>query len=157
MNIAQATLRTTRHLVTGLCMVVSTAWGATFIVDDSASQVLEPNIGLGWRSLAPAQGDHTVQGQTRVRVRLDTRAWQGQSAKIYMALPPQPSAAVQASWQAQGPLQAGQLRSGSRGLVWAGVVPGALLEDTLTVTVQTDGRFLSTPQALRFYFEIELP
>jgi hypothetical protein len=150
-------MRVLLNLLLALCVAVAPAWAATFIVDDSASQVLEPNLGMQWRSLAPAQGDHAVQGQTRVRVRLDTRAWQGQSAKIYMALPPQPSAAVQASWQAQGPLQAGQLRSGSRGLVWAGVVPGALLEDTLTVTIQTDGRFLSAPQALRFYFEIELP
>lgn len=129
----------------------------TFIVDDSASQVLEPNVGLRWRSLSPGQGDHTVQGQTRVQVRLNTRAWVGQNAKIYMALPPQPSAVVRASWQAQGPMQAGQLQSGQRGLVWAGQVPGVLLEDVLTVTVETDGRFLNAPQALRFYFEIELP
>jgi hypothetical protein len=147
-----------RHLLWVLaCLATWPTQAGTFLVDDSASQVMEPNVGLRWRSLAPTQGDHSVQGQTRVRVRLDTRAWQGKTAKIYMALPAQPSASVQAQWEALGPLQAGQLRSGSRGLVWAGVVPATLLEDTLTVTVQTDGRFLNTSQALRFYFEIELP
>ncbi len=146
-------------LLLALCMMAaaSLASAATFVVDDSASQVLAPNLNLRWRSLSPGQGDHAVQGQTRVQVRLNTRAWAGKQAKIYMALPPQPSAAVQASWQAQGPMQNGQLRSGQRGLVWAGQVPGALLEDVLTVNIETDGRFLSAPQLLRFYFEIELP
>jgi hypothetical protein len=37
------------------------------------------------------------------------------------------------------------------------VVPGALLEDVMTVAVQTDGRFLSAPQLLRFYFEVDVP
>ena len=74
-----------------------------------------------------------------------------------MALPQQPNGIVSAKWQSQGTLLAGQLSSVQRGLVWSGVVPKGLLEDVLTVTIESDGRLLSTAQVLRFYFEIDLP
>jgi hypothetical protein len=54
-------------------------------------------------------------------------------------------------------LQAGQLISGQRSLVWAGIVRQPMLDDVMTVQVQTDGRFLSSAQQLRFYFEVEVP
>jgi hypothetical protein len=147
------------HALLFSCAMLSSPWAAaaTFLVDDSQSQVLEPNLGLRWRSISPSSGDHQVQGSTRVQVRLDTRAWAGKTARIYMALPSQPGAVVQAQWQTQGPMVNGNLSSGQRSLVWSGTVPGALLEDVLTVTVQADGRLLSAPQLLRFYFEIDLP
>jgi hypothetical protein len=134
-----------------------TGWAATFIVDDSASVVLDANLPMQWRSLAPAAGDHQVLGTTRVQVRLNTSAWVGKFGRIYMALPAQPNGAVLAKWQVQGLLLPGQLNSGQRGLVWSGVIPAALLEDVMTVIVQTDGRLLSAPQLLRFYFEIDIP
>jgi hypothetical protein len=133
------------------------AYAATYLVDDSQSTVLDANLPLQWRTLSPSGGDHQVQGVTRVQVRLDTRAWAGKTGRMYMALPAQPNAVVQARWQAQGPLLNGQLSSGQRGLVWTGIVPTTLLEDVLTVTVLTDGRLLSTAQLLRFYFEMDLP
>jgi hypothetical protein len=130
---------------------------ATFLVDDSQSQVMDANVPMQWRSLSPSKGDHQVVGTTRVQFKLDTRAWVGKFVRIYMALPAQPGGTVVAKWQVQGPMIAGQLNSGQRGLVWSGVVPSALLEDVMTVTVQTDGRFLSAPQLLRFYFEVDVP
>jgi hypothetical protein len=130
---------------------------ATFLLDDSQSQVMDANMPMQWRSISPSKGDHQVVGTTRVQVKLDTRAWVGKFVRIYMALPAQPSGTVVAKWQVQGPMIAGQLNSGQRGLVWSGMVPGALLEDVMTVTVQTDGRFLSAPQLLRFYFEVDVP
>lgn len=137
--------------------VASPAMSATFLVDDSRSTVQDGNLPMQWRTLSPASGDHTVQGLTRVQVRLDTQAWAGKLGRIYMALPAQPGGIIKASWQTQGTLLAGQLHSGQRGLVWSGVLPGPQLEDVMTVTVQTDGRFLANTQILRFYFEIELP
>jgi hypothetical protein len=135
----------------------ASALAASFLVDDSKSTVLDANLPLQWRSQSPANGDHTVQGVTRVQVRLDTSAWVGKTARIFMALPAQPIGLVKASWQTQGQLLSGQLNSGQRGLVWAGPVPKGLLEDVLTVTITSDGRLLSSAQLLRFYFEIDLP
>jgi hypothetical protein len=144
-------------LAAALLGLGSVGQAATFVVDDSQSQVLNPNLSLQWRSLSPSNGDHQVEGVTRVQIRLDTRAWAGQVGRVFMALPAQPGGSVKANWQAaNGQLLNGQLNSGQRGLVWSGVIPAAL-DDVLTVTIQTDGRLLSAPQALRFYFEIDLP
>ncbi len=141
-----------------LAVVLSfSTWAATFIVDDSASVVLDANLPMQWRSLAPAAGDHQVLGTTRVQVRLNTSAWVGKFGRIYMALPAQPNGTVNVKWQVQGLMLPGQLNSGQRGLVWSGVIPSALLEDVMTVAVQTDGRLLSAPQLLRFYFEVDIP
>lgn len=136
---------------------LSPALAAAFLVDDSKSTVLDANLPLQWRSLSPSSGDHTVRGVTRVQVRLDTSPWVGKFGRIYMALPQQPNGIVSAKWQTQGTLLAGQASSVQRGLVWSGVVPRPLLDDVLTVVIETDGRLLSTAQVLRFYFEIDLP
>ncbi len=153
-------ISTSRLSLWGLvALLLSPVWAlaATFVVDDSKSVVLDPNIPLQWRSLSPSKGDHAVQGVTRVQLRLDTSAWVGKFGRIYMVLPAQPNGLVKASWQTQGQLLNGQLNSGQRGLVWSGVLPRALLEDLMTVTIISDGRLLATSQALRFTFEIDLP
>ncbi len=144
--------------VIALLSAASWASAATFLLDDSQSQVLDPQVALQWRSISPAKGDHQVMGQTRVHIKLDTRAWLGQQVRIFMALPAQPSSTVQANWTVQNQtLQAGQLVSGQRSLVWQGVMRQGMLDDVMTVQVQTDGRFLSSAQQLRFYFEVEVP
>lgn len=145
-------------LVVGLALVFdSPAQAASFPVDDSRSTVLDASLPMQWRSISPARGDHQVQGVTRVQLKLDTRQWVGQFGRIYMSLPAQPSSQLQASWRTQGPLLSGQLNSGQWGLIWSGVIASGLLEDVLTVTIQTDGRHLSSAQLLRFSFEIDLP
>jgi hypothetical protein len=136
---------------------VDAAGAATFQVDDSRSVVLNTNLPMQWRSLSPASGDHWVLGVTRVQTKLDTRPWAGQFGKIFMTLPAQPSGQVQVRWETQGPFVSGQLVSGQRGLVWSGTMPAGLLEDLMTVTIQTDGRLLSATQLLRFNFEVDLP
>ena len=145
-------------LVVGLALALDgPAQAATFAVDDSRSTVQDASLPMQWRSISPAQGDHQVQGVTRVQLKLDTRQWVGQFGRIYMTLPAQPSAVLQARWRTQGPLLSGQLSSGQRGLIWSGVIATGLLEDVLTVTMQTDGRLLSSTQLLRFSFEIDVP
>ena len=145
-------------LVVGLALALDgPAQAANFAVDDSRSTVLDASVPMQWRSISPARGDHQVQGVTRVQLKLDTRQWVGQFGRIFMTLPAQPSALVQASWRTQGPLLSGQLSSGQRGLIWSGVITTGLLEDVLTVTMQTDGRLLSSAQLLRFSFVIDLP
>lgn len=140
-----------------ICCTMQPAHAATFLVDDSQSQVLDTDIGMRWRSLSPSRGDHTVQGTTRVQIKLDMRSWVGKSVRLYMALPAQPGVSVLANWQTQGVLLGGQIHSGQRGLVWSGVVAAALMQDVMNVTVLTDGRLLSAPQQLRFYFEVDTP
>jgi hypothetical protein len=130
---------------------------ATVLLDDSQSQVLQPQLALQWRSISPAKDDHQVVGNTRVQIRLNTQAWIGQTGRIFMALPSQPGAQVQVQWQSQGMFINGQLLSGSRALVWQGKISQGMLEDVLSISLQTDGRLLQSQQALRFHFELDVP
>ncbi len=133
------------------------AQAATFAVDDSASQPVEAASPMRWRSLSPARGnDHVVEGASRVNIRLALQPWLGKTARIYMTLPPQPIGQVEVEWRTQGTLQSGRLVSGQRGLVYAGRINSAKLEDIFSVIVRSDGRLLSVPQRLRFGFEIDV-
>jgi hypothetical protein len=140
-----------------LSLGAALAQATTVRLDDSQSQVLQPQLGMQWRSISPAQGDHQVVGSTRVQVRINTQAIIGQTGRIFMALPAQPGAPVQVNWQTQGIFINGQLLSGSRTLVWQGKITAAMLEDVLSISLQTDGRFLQSQQALRFHFEWDVP
>ncbi len=140
-----------------LTCMINSSHAATVLLDDSQSQVLQPQLSLQWRSISPAKGDHQVIGSTRVQIRLNTQAYLGQTGRIFMALPAQPGAMVSVQWQTQGKFINGQLLSGSRALVWQGKVSEAMLEDVLSISLQTDGRSLHASQALRFHFELDVP
>ena len=138
-------------------LAVGVAQGETFPVDDSRSQVLDSSIAMQWESLAPGRGrSNLVIGQSTVIVRLDVALWEGRQGRIFMWLPPRPEAPIEARWTARGPLQPGQLRSGERALVFAGLIAGNLLEDTLVLRITTDGDSLERDESLEFSFEIEV-
>lgn len=127
-----------------------------FRVDDSASQPIEARSELRWKTLVPRGEDaNVVETNVQVNIKLDLKPWQGKRARVYMVLPPIPAATVNVQWATQGRLQPGRLTSGGRGLVYQGVIGNPSLEDVLNVAISGDGRRLSTPHRLQFYFEIE--
>ena len=131
---------------------------ATSRVDDSGTIVSQSVVPMRWRQLVPGRGaDHTVEASLRVAVRLNLARWLNQPVRIYMALAPAPGEPVQASWRTQGRLLPGTLRSGARALIYEGVARSASLEETLELTISTDGRALVSQQALQFYFEVDTP
>jgi hypothetical protein len=141
----------------GLCAFATAPPAATFRVDDSLSLPNEVTPTMKWRSLAPSrEAGHAVEGSSVLTIRLNLAPWLNRTGKIYMALPEQPVGQVTADWTTQGKLLAGQLVSGNRTLVYAGPIRTSLLEDTIVLRVQADGRRLVTPQRLQFYFEIDL-
>ena len=128
---------------------------ATFSVDDSASVVQQPSVQLKWRERAPGARTSTLaDATTRVNLVLNTRPWAGKQARVFMVLAPQP-VRVTAVWTTRGTLSPGQVQSGSRTLVFAGILP-ASLQDQIDVTVTTDGRELGVAQRLRFSYEVEV-
>ena len=144
-------------LAAWLCAGIGSAHSATFRVDDSASLPADTSVAMKWQSLAPTRAaSHLVEGATLVTVRLNLAPWVNKTGKIYMALAHQPVGLVSAEWSTQGILLPGQLNSGSRTLVYAGPVRSARLEDTIALKILTDGRRLSAPQRLNFYFEIDV-
>ncbi|MGH6640122.1 MAG: hypothetical protein ACREBY_16185 [Polaromonas sp.] len=134
------------------------AGAATFRVDDSGTVLSQGVVPMRWKQLVPGRGaDHSVEAGVRVALRLNLARWLNQPVRLYMALAPAMGEPVHAAWRTQGRLLPGALRSGGRVLVFEGVVSTASLEETLELTLRTDGRALVSPQALQFYFEVDTP
>jgi hypothetical protein len=152
----------TRQLATA-CLVIALAlaWApatASVRVDDSGTIVSAPVVAMRWRQLVPGRGaDHTVEAQLRVALRLNLAPWLNQHVRLYMVLPATGNEPVLASWRTQGRLLAGTLRSGARTLVYQGQVTAPVLEETIDLSLATDGRALITPQSLQFSFELDTP
>lgn len=143
----------------GFIATASAATGSTttFPVDDGTSQVQNSNVPMQWDEVVPRAGHpSTVSGELTVIARLNVSQWRGHQGRIYMRLPEQPSGPVTATWTTRGPLQAGVLRAGQRTLVYAGLIQTDMIEDTMRLAIQTDGRRLMRPEQLNFNFEIDL-
>ena len=137
------------------CM--ATTYAATYRVDDTGTVVGQPATPMRWRQLVPGRAaDNTVEGQVAVAARLNLSSWVNRQARIYMALAPTEGTQLNVSWRTQGRLLPGQMRGGSRAIVFEGVVREPFLEETLLLDLTADGRALERAQALQFYFEIEV-
>jgi hypothetical protein len=138
-------------------LAAALAEAATFRVDDSLTLPNETTTPMKWRSLAPSRiAGHAIEGSSVLTIRLNVAPWLNRTGKIYMGLPEQPIGQVDAEWSTQGKLLPGQLASGNRTLVYAGVIRANLIEDTIVLRLQADGRRLAAPQRLQFYFEIDV-
>ena len=135
-----------------------TATAATARVDDSGTVVSQGLVPMRWKQLVPGRGaDHSVEAQVRVAARLNLAPWLNRPVRLYMALAPSTGEPVFASWRTQGRLLSGALKSGGRTLVFEGVAKEALMQETMDLTLVTDGRTLLSPQTLQFYFEVDTP
>lgn len=131
---------------------------ATTRVDDSGTIVSQGIVAMRWKQLVPGRGtDNSVEANVRVALRLNLARWLNQPVRLYMALAPAVGEPVYATWRTQGRLMPGALRSGGRVLVFEGVANAASLEETLDLTLRTDGRALTSQQSLQFYFEVDTP
>jgi hypothetical protein len=152
-----------KHIILSLLCLVTMLFSATvcaesFPVDDSESQVLSSGpVKMRWEHTAPGPGQSSaIIGQVSVLVRLNVAAWKGRTARIYHKLDNVASGPVNVQWASNGPLQPGQLVSGQRTLIYSGAITADRIQDTLRLTIQTDGNRVVRPQDLNFSFEIEL-
>lgn len=139
-----------------LLLAACHARAETHRIDDSASVVESHAVQMQWDHLAPGSGGSQVSGRLTVHARLDVSPWRGRHGRIHLTLPPSAAAPVSARWTTRGRLLPGALRTGERALVYAGPVPAGLLEDTLQLELQADGRDLLRHERLDFVFEIDL-
>lgn len=139
-----------------LALAASLANAATHRVDDSGSQVMNPNVQMRWDATVPGAQGRGVTGALEVALRLDVAAWRGRNARVYMTLPVSPSGPLQAAWTTQGALLPGRLVAGERALIYAGPIAQDALRDRLRLTVQADGQRLDRAETLNFSFEIDL-
>lgn len=133
------------------------AAAGTTRVDDSGTVVSQGVVPMRWRQLVPGRGaDNSVEASVRVALRLNLSRWPNQPIKLYMGLAPMAGEPVHATWRTQGRLLPGSVRSGARALVFEGAGV-ASLEETIELTLKTDGRALVSPHSLQFYFEVDTP
>jgi len=146
------------RLCAALCVALaaSAANAATHRVDDSGTQVMNPNVQMRWDATVPGAQGRGVTGALDVALRLDVAAWRGRTGRIYMTLPVSPSGPLQAAWTTQGQLLPGRLTAGERALIFAGPIAQDALRDRLRLTVQADGQRLDRAETLNFSFEIDL-
>lgn len=134
------------------------AAAGTARVDDSGTVVSQAVVPMRWRQLVPGRAaDNSVEAGVRVALRLNLSRWLNQPVKLYMGLAPVAGEPVHAAWRTHGRLLPGSVRSGARTLVFEGLAGTASLEETLELTLSTDGRALVSPQSLQFYFEVDTP
>jgi hypothetical protein len=130
---------------------------ATFSVDDSGTIATPSLTEARWSKAASGRGLSTdVEASVRVDARLNVRAWTGRQARIYMTAPRGTTVLFRTTWTTAGQLLPGELSRNPRALVWSGRIIAATLTDTLFLTLRTDGRALTTRQALEFGFEIDV-
>jgi hypothetical protein len=143
--------------VAGLALSSRPAQAVTYKVDDSASETVQVTSTARWLSLSPRRGANSeVQAQAVVRVRLNVKPWLGKQARIYLVNTGGDALAFQMRWSTTGVLLPNQLLPGQRSLVYTGPVSVPQLADTLQIAVNTDGRYLAAPAALKFGFEIDV-
>ena len=144
-------------LALSLAIIWRAAPATTVTLDDSGTQALEPGVAMRWQSAVPPRpgGADLLVGTTTIRVRINVAAWLKRSARIYLALPAQPPGPIAASWTTQGQLLPGQLKSGSRVLVYAGPVTGGFIEDTLKFQFSVNAALIARPYPVSFHFEMD--
>ena len=147
--------RTLTALVLGL-LLGSAALANPHRLDDSASHTVPPNVQMQWRPLSARGGaEPGMEAWLRVNLRIDTRAWVGRSGRIYMVLPRDESASLEAVWTTQGHLLPGRLVPGERTLVHAGPITSATLEDQILVRLRTGADWQGNSRRLNFHFEFD--
>ena len=137
-------------------LATAAARAETHRLDDSLTHTVPPNVQMQWRPMqAAADGSGAVEAWVQVNVRLDTRTFAQRSGRVYLVLERDQSSPVEAVWSSQGRLQAGRVVSGERTLVFAGAIPGATLEDQLSMRLRAQTDWQSDQRRLNFHFEFD--
>ena len=150
--------RLTFFLPLALTIIWASATQAkSIVIDDSASQAIEPSVSMHWKTAAPSRsaGSDLMVGTTTIRVRMNLTPWLRHSGRIYLSLPAQPPGPISLTWVTQGRLLPGQLQSGSRVLVYAGPITSSFMEDTLTFQFTVAGSLIRGAVPVSYHFEMD--
>jgi len=132
------------------------AWTKTVTIDDSGTEALEPSVSMRWKSAMPrSAAENLMTGSTTIRVRLNVLPWLRHSGKIYLSLPAQPPGPLEVSWITQGRFMPGQIRSGNRVLVYAGLITAPFMEEVMKFQFSMDGRLLARAVPVTYHFEMD--
>lgn len=134
-------------------------------LDDRGSPRSLVNVESRWlhsgEGLSPEQLNAMVATVTNLEFRLDTSAYVGKRARIYLVIPEfvqglRSSAGMRVEWTSRGSFLSGAALPGQRTLVYDGLVQRPTLHEALDLSVYLDARYLE--RGLRFdpAFEIDV-
>jgi hypothetical protein len=136
-------------------------------LDDSLSPRRQVDLELQWKyqgntdSLSDAEFNAVTAQARNLDTRLDTSAYVGSEARIFLELPilvrglGNPSSLL-LSWTTGGLFNAGRVTPGNRTLIYEGSITQAVMRDTITFTFELDARYLHQPLRLEPVYEIEI-
>ena len=128
----------------------------TTVIDDSGTLPYDAPLVLHWQQLSPRRPvNNRMSGTLTVRVKLNVARWLRRTGRIYLMLPAQQPGAMNASWSTQGRLLPGRLSSGSRSLVYSGLITTPFIEDVLQLTLEVDGTQMRQLYHVNFRFEMD--
>jgi hypothetical protein len=143
-------------LVAGfVSLAAAAAVAAPIRIDDVGTHLSPPNLRMQWRDWAPSGNARQMEAQARLAVRLNTRAYAGRNARIYLVMPQDVGGSLVMQWQGRGLLMAGRIAPGERTLIFQGRVPGPTLEDQWSLQLTADGEWMSGSRRLDCSFELE--
>jgi len=136
-------------------------------LDDSLSPRRQLDLDLVWKhqgnleTLSEAEFNTVTARARNLDTRLDTSAYIGNRARIFLELPilvrglGNPSSLL-LSWTTGGLFSAGRVTPGNRQLIYEGNITQPVMHDTITFTFELDARFLHQPLRLEPVYEIEI-
>jgi hypothetical protein len=136
-------------------------------LDDSLSPRRQIDLDLQWKyqvnpdSLSDAEFNAVTAQARNLDTRLDTSAYVGSEARIFLELPilvrglDNPSSLL-LSWTTGGLFNAGRVTPGNRALIFEGRITQPVMRDTITFTFELDARHLHQPLRLEPVYEIEI-
>lgn len=130
----------------------------TALIDDSGTLPYDAPLVLRWQQLSPRPPvNNRMTGTLTVRVKLNVAPWLKRPGRIYLVLPAQQPGGINASWSTQGRLLPGRLSSGTRSLVYSGLITTPFIEDVLQLTLDVDGTQMRQLYHVNFKFEMDEP
>lgn len=152
-------------LALALCIAAFPAAAAPKRLDDRGSPRSVVNVESRWlhsgEGLTPEQLNAMVATVTNLEFRLDTSAYVGKRARIYLVIPEvvqglRSPSGMRVEWTSRGNFLAGAALPGQRTLVYDGLVQRPSLHEALDLSVYLDARYLE--RGLRFdpVFEIDV-
>ena len=145
-----------RLLLLTVLVVAVPADAKTTVIDDSGTLPYDAPLVLHWQQLSPRRPvNNRMTGTLTVRVKLNVAPWLRRPGRIYLVLPTQQPGAMNASWSTQGRLLAGRLSSGTRALVYSGLITTPFIEDVLQLTLEVDGTQMRQLYHVNFRFEMD--
>jgi hypothetical protein len=150
-----------------LCLLGQQGYAMAERLDDSLSPRRQVELDLVWQhqgnpdTLSDAEFNSLTAQARNLDTRLDTSAYVGSEARIFLELPilvrglGNPSS-LALSWTTGGLFNAGRVTPGNRQLIYEGQITQPVMRDTITFTFELDARYLQQPLRLEPVYEIEI-